>query len=43
MEAGINLRYIQTLLGHKSPTTTANYTHVSEIVLTNILSPIDTF
>ncbi len=43
MEAGINLRYIQTLLGHKSPKTTAIYTHVCKEVLSNIISPIDTF
>ncbi len=43
MEAGINLRYIQTLLGHKSPKTTAIYTHICRDVLTNIISPIDTF
>ena len=30
METGIHLRYIQTLLGHNSPKTTAIYTHVCQ-------------
>jgi site-specific recombinase XerD len=42
LEAGINLRYIQILLGHKSPKTTAIYTHVCKHDLSKIVSPIDT-
>lgn len=31
MEAGVNLRIIQSYLGHASPTTTALYTHLTSI------------
>jgi site-specific recombinase XerD len=30
LEAGINLRLIQTWLGHSSPATTSIYTHLTE-------------
>lgn len=30
LEAGVNLRIIQTYLGHASPTTTALYTHLTQ-------------
>ncbi len=41
MEAGVNLRYIQMLLGHSSPKTTAIYTHVCKKSIMKIVSPID--
>ena len=31
LEAGVNLRIIQSYLGHASPTTTAIYTHLTSI------------
>jgi len=41
LEQGTDIRYIQTLLGHSSPKTTAIYTHVSNRVLGKIKSPLD--
>ena len=41
LEDGVNLRYIQQLLGHNSSRTTEIYTHVSTTHLTNICSPLD--
>lgn len=41
LEAGTDLRYIQTLLGHKSSKTTEIYTHVSSQSLQKIKSPFD--
>nr|WP_322790527.1 hypothetical protein [Tenacibaculum tangerinum] len=35
------MRYIQELLGHKSPKTTMIYTHVSNDKLSNIKNPYD--
>jgi site-specific recombinase XerD len=32
LEAGVNLRLIQVWLGHRSPTTTALYTHLTHKV-----------
>lgn len=41
LEQGVDLRYIQELLGHSSSTTTEIYTHVSKKSLANIVSPLD--
>jgi len=42
LENGIDIRYIQKLLGHKSTKTTEIYTHVTTRTLTRIKSPLDT-
>jgi integrase/recombinase XerD len=41
LESGINLRYIQEVLGHSSPKTTQIYTHVSSEELKQIISPLE--
>lgn len=41
LESGIDLRYIQELLGHSSSKTTEIYTHVSKKNLSSIKSPLD--
>ena len=41
MECGINLRYVQEMLGHRKPETTQIYTHVSRKDMTGIESPLD--
>jgi site-specific recombinase XerD len=41
LENGVDLRYIQFLLGHVSPKTTEIYTHVSTKKLSKITSPFD--
>ena len=42
LEQGIDIRYIQTILGHESSVTTEIYTHVSKKSLAAIKSPLDT-
>ncbi|GAB3204055.1 hypothetical protein GCM10027293_36580 [Pontibacter aydingkolensis] len=41
LEQGTNLRYIQSLLGHKSSKTTEIYTHITSHGLESIVSPLD--
>lgn len=41
LEGGVDLRYIQELLGHQSSKTTEIYTHVTEKGIMNIQSPLD--
>ena len=41
LESGVDLRYIQELLGHQSSKTTEIYTHVSNKNLRAIRSPLD--
>lgn len=41
LEAGTDIRFIQEMLGHKSPNTTMIYTHVSSHKLAEVTSPLD--
>ena len=42
LESGIDIRYIQDLLGHSSIRTTERYTHVARKKALTIISPLDT-
>jgi site-specific recombinase XerD len=41
IEAGTSLHHVQLLLGHRSPTTTTVYLHVSKMNLARVCSPLD--
>ena len=41
LDAGIQLPYIQTLLGHKDVKTTRIYTHVTTQSISHVVSPLD--
>jgi len=41
LEAGVNLRIIQSVLGHATPTTTALYTHLTHQVRESVKTPIN--
>ena len=41
LENGVDIRYIQTLLGHSKPETTMIYTHIKRTDLLSISNPLD--
>jgi site-specific recombinase XerD len=40
LEAGVQLRLIQEILGHRNPSTTAIYTHLTAEVRTQLVEPL---
>jgi len=43
IEAGVDIRIVQRLLGHESITTTQLYTHVRDEVLRRVVTAADTY
>ena len=41
LEDGVDIRYIQTLMGHRSPKSTEIYLHISNKALLGVKSPFD--
>ena len=41
LENGVNIRYIQTILGHNSIKTTEIYTHISKVTKGSLANPLD--
>jgi site-specific recombinase XerD len=41
LEAGVQLRLIQEVLGHRNPATTALYTHLTAEVRTQLVQPLE--
>ena len=41
LENGVNIRMVQTLLGHKDVKTTEIYTHVMSTQLNGVVNPLD--
>jgi site-specific recombinase XerD len=41
LEAGVQLRLIQEVLGHRNPATTAIYTHLTAEVRTQLVEPLE--
>ncbi|HIC91338.1 MAG TPA: hypothetical protein EYP21_04625 [Syntrophaceae bacterium] len=41
LESGVDLRYMQEILGHKSSKTTEIYTYVSTKNLSSVINPLD--
>ncbi len=41
IESGVNLRYVQQILGHQNSKTTEIYTHITDLGLQQITNPLD--